>query len=37
MRIEEVNTLRPSLEDAFVELTGVSTEAMSAEKENRRR
>ena len=37
IRIEEVNTLRPSLEDAFVELTGVSTEAMSAEKENRRR
>jgi len=37
MRIEEVNTLRPSLEDAFVELTGVSTEAMSTEKENRRR
>jgi ABC-type multidrug transport system ATPase subunit len=37
LRIEEVNTLRPSLEDAFVELPGVSTEAMSTEKENRRR
>jgi len=37
MMIEEVNTLRPSLEDAFVEITGVSTEAMSTEKENRRR
>ena len=37
MRIEEINTLRPSLEDAFVELTGVSSEAMSTEKENRRR
>ena len=37
MRIEEINTLRPSLEDAFVKLTGVSTEAMSTEKENRRR
>ena len=37
IRVEEVNTLRPSLEDAFVELTGVSSEAMSTEKENRRR
>ena len=36
LRIEEVNTLRPSLEDAFVKLTGVSPELMRVEKERGR-
>jgi ABC-2 type transport system ATP-binding protein len=35
MHIEEVNTVRPSLEDAFVKLTGVSPETMKYEKETR--
>lgn len=33
IQIEYVNTIRPSLEDAFVRLTGVSPEVMRAEKE----
>jgi len=37
IRIEDVNTLRPSLEDAFVRLTGVSPEVMKVEKERGRR
>ena len=36
IRIEDVNTVRPSLEDAFVKLTGVSPDVMRAEKERRR-
>ncbi|RLI31033.1 hypothetical protein DRO56_05595, partial [Candidatus Bathyarchaeota archaeon] len=36
LRIELVNTLRPSLEDAFVKLTGVSPELMRVEKERGR-
>lgn len=37
IHIEDVNTIRPSLEDAFVKLTGVSPDAMKTEKEGRRR
>jgi ABC-2 type transport system ATP-binding protein len=33
LRIDDVNTMRPSLEDAFVRLTGISSEAMRMEKE----
>lgn len=33
LRITDINTGRPSLEDAFVKLTGVESEAMKAEKE----
>jgi ABC-2 type transport system ATP-binding protein len=33
LKIISINTLKPSLEDAFVELTGLSAEVMSAEKE----
>jgi len=33
LRIISINTLKPSLEDAFVELTGIGAEAMAAEKE----
>jgi len=36
IRVEDVNTIRPSLEEAFVKLTGVSHEAMRAEKERGR-
>lgn len=36
IRIEDVNTIRPSLEDAFVRLTGVSPDVMRAEKERGR-
>jgi hypothetical protein len=28
-----INTLKPSLEDAFVEITGIAAEAMASEKE----
>ena len=35
--IEEINTLRPNLEDAFVEITGVTPETMRTEKEQGRR
>ena len=31
-KVVAVNTLRPTLEDAFIELTGLSTEVMRAEK-----
>ena len=34
--IEEIATIRPSLEEAFVNLTGVSSEVMKVEKEGRR-
>jgi ABC-2 type transport system ATP-binding protein len=34
-RIEGVNTIKPSLEDAFVKLTGVTLETMSMDKEGR--
>jgi hypothetical protein len=37
IRIANVNTVQPSLEDAFVKLTGVSSEAMKMEKEGGRR
>ncbi len=37
IQVTDLHTLQPSLEDAFVELTGVSTELMRVEKENRRR
>lgn len=36
IRIEDVNTIRPSLEDAFVRLTRVSPDVMRAEKERGR-
>ncbi len=34
-RIEGVNTIKPSLEDAFVKLTGVTLETMRMDKEGR--
>jgi ABC-2 type transport system ATP-binding protein len=37
MMIEEIATIRPSLEEAFVNLTGVSSEVMKVEKEGKRR
>jgi ABC-2 type transport system ATP-binding protein len=37
IQVTDLHTLQPSLEDAFVELTGVSTEVMRVEKENRGR
>jgi len=37
IRIEDVNTIRPSLEDAFVKLTGISPDVMKTEKERGRR
>lgn len=37
IHIEDVNTIRPSLEDAFVELTGISPDVMKTEKEGGRR
>jgi ABC-2 type transport system ATP-binding protein len=37
IRIEKLNTVQPSLEDAFVRLTGVTPEAMKIEKEGGRR
>jgi ABC-2 type transport system ATP-binding protein len=37
IRIEEVNTIRPTLENAFVKLTGVTPETMKIEKERGRR
>ena len=33
IRIEEVNTIKPSLENAFVKLTGLTPETMKIEKE----
>ena len=33
LQIVSINTLNPTLEDVFVELTGLSTEIMKAEKE----
>jgi ABC-2 type transport system ATP-binding protein len=33
LNIVSINTLKPSLEDAFVKLTGLSSEVMKAEKE----
>jgi ABC-2 type transport system ATP-binding protein len=33
LRIISINTLKPSLEDAFVEITGIAAEAMATEKE----
>ncbi|MFP3951907.1 MAG: ABC transporter ATP-binding protein [Candidatus Bathyarchaeia archaeon] len=35
-RIEEINTIKPSLEEAFVQLTGLSPEVMKMEKEGKR-
>ena len=37
VRIEDVNTIRPSLEAAFVKLTGISPDVMKTEKERGRR
>ena len=37
LRIMSINTLKPSLEDAFVEITGLSPEVMTTEKEQVRR
>jgi ABC-2 type transport system ATP-binding protein len=37
LKIVSINTLSPSLEDAFVELTGLSSEVMKAEKETVRK
>lgn len=36
IRIEEVNTIKPTLENAFVKLTGVTPETMKIEKERGR-
>jgi hypothetical protein len=36
IRVEEVNTIKPTLENAFVELTGVTPETMKLEKERGR-
>ena len=36
MRIEEINTLRPSLEDTFVELTGVRARSCSDQARSKR-
>jgi ABC-2 type transport system ATP-binding protein len=36
IKIEEVNTIKPTLEDAFVKLTGVRPETMKIEKERGR-
>jgi ABC-2 type transport system ATP-binding protein len=33
LKIVSINTLNPSLEDAFVEMTGLSSEVMATEKE----
>jgi ABC-2 type transport system ATP-binding protein len=37
LKIVSINTLRPSLEDAFMELTGLSAEVMANEKEQGRK
>jgi len=37
LEIISINTLRPSLEDAFVEITGIAAEAMAREKEQAKR
>jgi ABC-2 type transport system ATP-binding protein len=37
LRIMSINTLKPSLEDAFIKITGLSPEAMAAEKEQVRK
>jgi ABC-2 type transport system ATP-binding protein len=37
IRVEEVNTIKPTLENAFVKLTGVTPETMKIEKERGRR
>jgi ABC-2 type transport system ATP-binding protein len=34
LKIVSINTLRPSLEDAFVKITGLSPEVMAIEKEH---
>jgi hypothetical protein len=33
LKILTINTLNPSLEDAFVEMTGLSSEVLATEKE----
>jgi len=35
-KITEINTLKPSMEDAFIKLTGLSSEQMSIDKEGKR-
>ena len=35
-KITELNTLKPSMEDAFIKLTGLSSEQMSVDKESKR-
>jgi ABC-2 type transport system ATP-binding protein len=37
IRVEEINTIEPTLENAFVKLTGVTPETMKIEKERGRR
>jgi ABC-2 type transport system ATP-binding protein len=37
LEIISINTLRPSLEDVFVEITGIAAEAMAREKEQAKR
>jgi len=37
LEITSINTLKPSLEDAFVEITGIAAEAMAREKEQAKR
>jgi ABC-2 type transport system ATP-binding protein len=34
LKIVSINTLKPSLEDAFVKITGLSPEVMAIEKEH---
>jgi hypothetical protein len=33
LKIISINTLKPTLEDAFVEITGLSPEVLASEKE----
>ncbi len=35
-KITELNTIKPSMEDAFIKLTGISSEQMSLDKEGKR-
>ncbi|MGD0495211.1 MAG: ATP-binding cassette domain-containing protein [Candidatus Bathyarchaeia archaeon] len=37
LEIVSINTLKPSLEDAFVEMTGIAPEAMATEKEQNKK
>jgi ABC-2 type transport system ATP-binding protein len=37
LEIVSINTLKPSLEDVFVEMTGIAPEAMATEKEQNKK